>query len=583
MLGQSQQSPLDLTSGDARVSSWLPDETLFSLCSRHHWLLGSRRDDDTCRTLFGHGRQGCSHDFPARLDHFVDTTDGRFGTAEDIIHKRTVLNFFLAFRKPADAADAVASCRAGGLGGIKARLGMLASGLGASHPLRACPECMLQDTTDHGVAFWRRDHQWPGCFVCLRHGCLLQVARAKTNGYGRFAWFLPSEVDFLPIADKGSESQQQSRLLRRIAECSAATGRLPWGFHFATGSVHRALLVRVRDLGLLRGTDSLRVSELSGYLAEQLGCLSGIRGFEAMRCQSSDELALPYLRLLREPRGTPHPLRYVLLAASLFESFTLFFKAYREEEGRKTEAAAAEVRPHESTAVPDPRRLSLLQAINAGRSIRAAAGVVGVAVATAMAWAAQEGIRTPRRPKQLSADKRRPAVSRLKRGQDKAHVADAAGVSTQTITLLLRTEPGLQDSWRSARHERRKRVARAAWTRTARALATPSPKTLRDLQPAVFAWLYRNDRAWLEDFAAKLHVTPRTNRPSVKWDQRDVELSNLVRQAALVIVSASHRNRVRLSDLCDAIPDLKGRLSKLDRLPLTRRTLREATSTHPAP
>jgi transposase len=94
---------------------------------------------------------------------------------------------------------------------------------------------------------------------------------------------------------------------------------------------------------------------------------------------------------------------------------------------------------HGLTAEADPKHQALSQAINAGTSVREAAGLAGVAVATAMAWAAEAGIRTPRRPKHFTADKRSLAISRLMRGQDKARVAEATGVSIQTITLLLRT------------------------------------------------------------------------------------------------------------------------------------------------
>jgi hypothetical protein len=50
--------------------AWLPDETLFSLCSRYHRASGNQLPTTTCKALFGHKLQGAAHDFPARLNHF---------------------------------------------------------------------------------------------------------------------------------------------------------------------------------------------------------------------------------------------------------------------------------------------------------------------------------------------------------------------------------------------------------------------------------------------------------------------------------------------------------------------------------
>ena len=46
----------------------------------------------------------------------------------------------------------VATARSPSLGNLKARLGLLASRFGASHPLKACPECMREDFEVHAIS-----------------------------------------------------------------------------------------------------------------------------------------------------------------------------------------------------------------------------------------------------------------------------------------------------------------------------------------------------------------------------------------------------------------------------------------------
>jgi hypothetical protein len=178
----------------------------------------------------------------------------------------------------------------------------------------------------------------------------------------------------------------------------------------------------------------------------------------------------------------------------------------------------------------------------------------------------------------LTADRRDLALARLKKGAAKVAVAAAVGVSVQTITLLLRTEPGLQAAWHQALFDRRLRLARASWHRTASRMPIPTASALRQAQPAVFAWLYRNDRDWLVRFADRLEAAPRSNNAAVKWDARDLELAQTVRDAAMTICGGNGERRCRLAELCDLVPYLKGRLSNLDRLPLTRIAIATATA-----
>lgn len=570
------QSSLPLQEDQPRVSEWLPDEILFSLCARHHWVSGNRRVDETCRQLFGHSRQGCSHDFPARVDYFVARTQGMFGSAEDIVLDHSLLAFYLAFRSRVDATNAVAAVCAGGLGSIKARLGILASRFGAAHPLKACRQCMKLDKAELGVSHWRRDHQWPGACTCDLHQCALDVGLAKVNASGRFGWFMPADVQFVPLVPIGVELPC---LLHRLTQCAVGVGRLERGFHFDPELLNATLLHRMHDMDLVRPGGSLRVDGLGRLLSAQLRGLSRIRGFEAVVDEDPVQLASQYSRLLRGPRGTPHPLRRLLLIAPIFESWTEFLNAYHLAHELHQPDPPATRRASVASKDPDPRKLRVIQAMARGQTAHAAACEMGVAMATAMAWAASADIKVKRRPKRLTDQLRRVAISRLRRGTDKAVVAEAVSASVQTITLLLRTEPGLQTAWHQARLQRRHAAARTAWSRTAKRLGNPMPSQLRHMQPAVFAWLYRNDRAWLDEFARTLEAAPRTNHAAIRWDERDASLSNAVRNAALeVSARSSAHSRVRLAQLCDAIPELKGRLSKLDRLPLTRQAIKAATS-----
>jgi hypothetical protein len=70
---------------------------------------------------------------------------------------------------------------------------------------------------------------------------------------------------------------------------------------------------------------------------------------------------------------------------------------------------------------------------------------------------------------------------------------------------------------------------------------------------------------------------------SVKWDERDETLSQAVREAVLRLTSSQASGQLRLWQIYQVVPDLKPKLARLDRLPLTRRALDEALSRRVSP
>lgn len=124
---------------------WLPGETFYSLCSRHHRFSGHPVSAYTTKSLFGHRHGGNQHDFPSRLDAFVERVEGVHGDAEHIARKRTLLKFYAPFNRPSAIEDAVASMRSTSVAHLKYKLGILTSRFRAHHPLKACPACMAAD------------------------------------------------------------------------------------------------------------------------------------------------------------------------------------------------------------------------------------------------------------------------------------------------------------------------------------------------------------------------------------------------------------------------------------------------------
>lgn len=189
-------SGLDL--GPAPLLEWLPDETLFSQCSRQHEFWGHAHARTTASILFGGKHAGTQHDLPSHLDRFAAVTAERLGSARTIAEERTLLRYYRPFIASADHENAIAAVRSTSVAHLKYRLGLLTSRFRANHPLKACRKCLRSDVMDHGWPYWHLEHQSPGVWFCLAHDELLDECIVKSNGVERFQWVLPAPDLFVP-------------------------------------------------------------------------------------------------------------------------------------------------------------------------------------------------------------------------------------------------------------------------------------------------------------------------------------------------------------------------------------------------
>lgn len=553
----------------------LEDETFFSWCSRYHRLAANGLDRATCMQLFGHPRFGAAHDLPSRIDEFVKRSHGSLGDAEEIILNRTVLPFYLPFKSLEVSNQAIDALRGDGIGPLKYRLGLLTSGMGAAHPLKACPQCIQNDLTQHGWSYWRRSQQLPGVWICLKHHVALQVSYLKVEQVARFSWVLPSlaQCERIELLEEISGESTKHTWLHKLAEmscelvsCKAAEFKDP-------GRIAQVFKLRLANLGLSHASGQVRWREMSPYLQDLAANLAHV---PTCTQQAAEDLLRTQLVSLLSGRTLAHPLRYLVWIVEWFDDLEAFRISYRQ-----TLAHDGDTDP-ELMCVPtaDPQgskldhdRMIVLARVREGvLSLTAAARQLEVTYATVAAWAASEQMIPPRRPKKLDAGTWRQALMMLHRGDDKAVVAKACVVSQVTVTRILRNVPGLQDHWHQVRHDIRRNSARQAWQGLAALHVHLGVKALRRLEPAAYAWLYRNDREWLKAKLAQLGKLKPANHAALKMEYADRRMAIAVQRAALSLTKAA--SSISLEVLKRSVPALGKVVHFPERWPVTVKALR---------
>lgn len=555
------------------LPSWLPDETFFSLASRYHLLAGHRLPEHTSLALFGRRRWGYQHDFPSPLNAFVERTAGQLGSTDEIAQAHTILPFFLAARNEAASQDARLALAQVQTGSLKFRLGLLTSRFRAHHPLKACPACSQEDAATHGWTYWHRSHQFPGVWMCSHHALPLHVSTLKSTGVSRFGWVLPHSADLNPTAVASADDSSREAL-QRFSGLAAQWGDLPNG-SLESSTLARTYRTRLEELGL----SGHRVKLASAY-CEAIAALRIAPDLCALPGQAR-EAVHSINRWVFAPQEATHPLRHLSFIYWLFPSWDSFIETYARV------AAAGVPAPTVATDSPagvqsDARKARLIEGIACGRSVSSLARELGIAVQTAQAWAASAGMSTPKRAKQLKDVRYTALLQDLRCGGDKTTLAKKYGISVETVTRVLRTEVGLSTAWHQTRWHAAQNDARARWTQALEQFRHLGLKQAREKEAAAYAWLYRNDRAWLQEINQTIKRPPPNPGPRLDWDQRDLELAEAVHQAAAALwaqkPTAGAPGRLRIRELCQRLPELKAKLSALNRLPLTVKAIQDVTN-----
>lgn len=476
---------------------WFTDETLFSLCSRVHSFRGAWKFSDTSSNLFGARYGGALHDFPNCLDAFVARSSSCWGDAESIISDHTIAPFFAPFQTQENAQLLLKAMRSDHLGGIKYRLGLLTSRFGGYHPLKACPDCMSADVLAVGVAYWHLSHQYPGVHICPTHGRLLSEHMYKRAWAGRFSWVLP-RLELLSPPSEAAITSIDIEVLLALTRASIRLSNV--GFHqnlapyLVTSAYREAIGQNGKCTPTLDAVENFR---------EFAAPLKSLPIFQSLPDNNQSARSF-LLQMLRTPRGPLHPLKHLALIVWRFGDLDKFLSAY--DQVQRTESASTsdfDLGPDSPTEPVVPDRPAACSAQLNQRVLR---------------------------PKVLKTGIRSELIELLQWGTPKADLCRRFRITVSTINKLLRADPILQSAWVLAHHQQLLSQHRSRWLRACECSKGLSTNNFRQRSPSTYAWLYRNDKAWLLAQTATLPSGRIGNNSCIDWAVRDSELEKLVRE-----------------------------------------------------
>ncbi len=529
-------------SGIAFAPALLPDELLYSWLARLAALNALGAPRNVLQRFFGCCTLVPSVDLPSRVLALGQRLGGwlPFATLDELLEHGTLL----PYHRPFLAADIYSRVhnrlQLSDGKGLKTLMGRVANRFGAHPTLRSCPGCLADSWSRYGSLYWMRQHQLPGVNCCAIHGTTLQrtTLQARTH---RQRLLLPAFTQGTQPDGKADARQLRfARLSQDLVEAALPT----------IAPLLRAATYRGAALALGFGTPRGHVDfyALAGAIRRHFDDFEGFDHQARLLATSANPLG--WLRpLFDKPHRSLHPICHLLLVEFLFNSVEAFKAAF----------SACEMAPH-ARLLDDPFLVKAAQALGTSRathadasssarmvdhedslrdpslSCRKVAALVGLSVSTVVAWRRARSIPIQERRKSLHPTTVEKVLETLSSLSSLPVVAAQTGVSLSSVYRILSQYPGTPRPHRDEAGISQGPLRRERWAAALQACqekGTGGVAAARTHAGADYAWLYRNDRAWLAltTINTRRSFQHHNNKPPrVDWVRRDAELCQLLLQ-----------------------------------------------------
>lgn len=504
----------------------LHDELMYSVVARAALLNGLSDTRHAMHQMVGSRHAMVSVDLPVRLEE-IHARLGLTGlTPAELLESNTLYPYYRAFMCGDRWAAVGRAAMQPRPVALKAQMGLLAHGVGASAQLRHCVHCDDESRAAHGTAYWHRQHHLPGVFACVTHRCLLSRVGYQEEMGHRARLLLPPPPRGLP-----SMSVEAGEPAMRLAQLS--TDALGSGPYLPTREVRRrAIAAELSKRGWTRRRGAPAYEVLAAQILKDFGELEIFN--PGHRLAPRQDGRMPWVEGLFSARDQFRaPMCHLLLNAVLFGDWPSFLNACGRFEGPS--AWAVPRAPLRCKAADD--RLAAIDNRNAHHpalldpsvSCRRAGQLAGLSTNTVVTRRRAEGVAVRQRPHRALRSQRDEALAALAGGASVADAAQRFDISLNTLYRALAADPILREMHAQSQHVALQRAHRALWIALMEAHPDQGVKTLRAHAQGPYAWLYRHDRDWLREHSPAKVLTVPTQR--VDWSARDAHLAQQVELA----------------------------------------------------
>lgn len=561
------------------------DELLYSILGRYHIRSGNTSIKSTIQDVFGKTSITAVADLPSHLNRIIDNMPvGNQYNADMLVHKHTLYPFYSAFL-PDEQAVKIKEYMIGDKGGsIYNKGGLMASTISLNQHFKFCPQCMKEDMEKCGELYWHRIYQIPGALICPDHKIPLYNSQIPIRGFNKHEYRIASHDvckvngEALNYTDKVLEQS-----INIIGDIDLLLNRkfpkkpLEW--------FQEQYINRLKDLGYANINGNVKQKELLTDFVDYYG------DNLLVILQSHIDINSEYnwlAEMLRKRNKTSHPLRHILLMRFLNISVENLFYIkleYKPFGSGPWPCLNTTAKHHHTMTIRDIQT-------KYGNDSKSPIGIFTCSCGFSYM---RTGFDTGKEDKykitkiiafgSVWETELRELVEKKLSLRETARLlkVDPATVKRYVKKLRLKTYWQVRSQVTDKKADDpinendMLEVYRQIWFDLMKQYPQMSKTELRRINGALYSWLYRNDRGWLNENSPRLRSTANINSRA-DWQQRDEEILVKVKVAITEMLDMNNKpKRITISAVGSKINTRPLLEKHLDKLPNTKSYLKEHT------
>lgn len=556
--------------------SLYPDELLYSWFARYHNHSGNKSSKQTMQELFGNMSSVAVVDFPNNLEAFYKNI-AHFNppNINDLIENHTMYSYYTAFQSEAMKSRAIDYIKHGGKpGAIHMFLGIVASTIKNWQYLRFCSSCVQQDREKYGESYWHMSHQFPKVFYCHLHQELLHNSNIEFRNPHKHEFISAERADLTTLHLVNLYPLMTENHLKRLLEESISLINLIETFETEELSVIYKYLMQINNYSNHLGKVHQK------YFSQQFKRYYGKEFLALVDCDFDEHSDTSWIRsIVRKHRKAFHPVQHILLLGFLNTSVKdlepLKGKQYQPFGQGPYYCLNPAAEHYKKSVIED---VTITTCTNTRRP-------VGTFICKC-------GFIYSRRGPDLDEDD----VFRIGRIKAFGHIwlaklkeLIASGLSYYRIAQILDCDYATVKKY-SVNYKLKGDIdlceisdirieKEFQWINLMKEHPELSITKIRELEPALYAWHYRNNQVWLKSHSPNFKMELKINYKRVDWYKRDLDLLNKIKRVVKELYALEKPVYVNKSRVGKAIGELSLIEKKLNKLPNTKEYLNKNLET----
>lgn len=548
------------------------DELIYSAIARYHNQVGNLDMKDTLEEMFATRTRVATLEIGANFEKLRKLIGNTY-TSDYIIREHTIFNYYDMFLPTRRKMQLIDTMKHSNAAGIYAQIGLIAGGVCQKKGIYYCPECMKLELEQLGECYIHREHQLQGINMCMHHRVWLEKYKLDRTNTSRILFIRLEEVQVEP---RRVQEGKELDILFKLAQMAYQL------LNIKKREVGREnILKRYKDLlyakGLITPSGRVRQKELS----QEFSSFYSKEVLELLESELNEESEYNWLKvMLRNAERVVHPIRHLLFINFLIGDIGMFFEDVGDEYNPFGKGEWPCLNP-----VAVHYKQNIISSITIKTDSKSKLPVGTFTCECGFSYS-----RTG--PDKYQEDRYR--IGRIKEfGEvweemlkrylhDNVYglreIAKIMKCDPKTIlkfdeklSLNYFTAPATKMSREPINKEKDNRLDEYKDGLLAVIKSNPhaSRNKIRSLLSKAYTYIYRKDKAWLDN-----NMPPKTksigyNR-SIDWEERDKELLQLLRCKVDEILNLPKPIRLTKASLGRTVGKLSIIEKKLDKLPLTK-------------